>query len=230
MVVLRRRVSPAPAVDVGVPEARAAVLLDARPDRGGRTLNGRLAARLAVKRATLYAYVIRGLMSRTRVDGSRTSYFSSDEIDRWTRGARRPERASGDHPACSPRARPHGCRSLPLILLRCRRWGSSPHELGANTIRGPQGRLACVPQVQPSRALTAGRLWNRGSMAPRCNSLTLTELRSSEGGLCNARRVPRARLRSSPADLEHCLIHGRLSIGRCYRRRRHAVSWRESTG
>ena len=40
------------------------------------------AARLGVKRATIYAYVSRGILGRTRLPSRRASYFSATEIDR----------------------------------------------------------------------------------------------------------------------------------------------------
>ncbi len=52
------------------------------------------AARLGVKRDTLYAYVSRGMVSRRLSSDGRTSRFDPDEIDRLRRGRRR--RAPGE--------------------------------------------------------------------------------------------------------------------------------------
>ena len=43
------------------------------------------AARLDVKRATLYAYVSRGLLSRKRLESGRASYFSPSEVEAMSR-------------------------------------------------------------------------------------------------------------------------------------------------
>ena len=50
------------------------------------------AARLGVKRQTLYAYVSRGMLRRTVADDGRTSLFDADEIDQFSQG----RRADGD--------------------------------------------------------------------------------------------------------------------------------------
>lgn len=50
---------------------------------------GEAAARLGVKRATLYAYVSRGLLHRHVAMDGRTSLFDSDEIDAFRSGRRR---------------------------------------------------------------------------------------------------------------------------------------------
>jgi citrate synthase len=52
------------------------------------------AARLGVKRDTLYAYVSRGMVSRRVSSDGRTSRFDADEIDQLRRGRRR--RATGE--------------------------------------------------------------------------------------------------------------------------------------
>jgi len=46
------------------------------------------AARLGVKRATIYAYVSRGVLGRTRLPSRRASYFSATEIDRLAERSR----------------------------------------------------------------------------------------------------------------------------------------------
>ena len=64
----------------------------ALPDEGGHpgTANAapewltssEAASRLGVKRSTIYAYLSRGILSRTRLPSLRGSYFSATEIDR----------------------------------------------------------------------------------------------------------------------------------------------------
>ena len=62
---------------------------------GGRWPDGRwlttaeVAARLGVKRATVYAYVSRGLLRRVRRPGRRDSWFDPTEIEQFvsSRGA-----------------------------------------------------------------------------------------------------------------------------------------------
>ena len=64
----------------------------APPDEGGHPgtaakapewlTSSEAASRLGVKRATVYAYVSRGILGRTRFPSIRASYFSASEIDR----------------------------------------------------------------------------------------------------------------------------------------------------
>lgn len=49
------------------------------------------AARLGVKRATIYAYVSRGVLHRTVSDDGRTSLFRRDDVDNLVEGRRSPE-------------------------------------------------------------------------------------------------------------------------------------------
>src|SRR5690242_21095933 len=52
------------------------------------------ARRLGVKPATLYAYVSRGVLTRSRAADGRASLFSADEVDRLARKGR-PRRPAG---------------------------------------------------------------------------------------------------------------------------------------
>ena len=64
----------------------------APPDEGGHPgtaakapewlTSSEAASRLGVKRATVYAYVSRGIVDRTRFPSRRASYFSASEINR----------------------------------------------------------------------------------------------------------------------------------------------------
>ncbi len=65
------------------------------------------ARRLGIKEASLYSYVSRGLLARRTADGSRTSLFAADEVERLAiRG--RPRGSQTDRPPRASRAVPQG--------------------------------------------------------------------------------------------------------------------------
>ncbi len=153
------------------------------PDKPSLTAK-EAAARLGVKRATLYAYVSRGLLHRSLADDGRASRFDADEIEAFRAGRRR--RAEGELDAVVSTAltsvrdgelRIRGKDLVALVLagadfeavVDCL-WGVSPTGAWAHA-RTLQKVIASVQKRLPSACTSLDRLRVTVSVASAADPL-----------------------------------------------------------
>ncbi len=139
------------------------------------------AARLGVKKSTLYAYVSRGQLSRQRAVDGKHSMFDPDEIDAFSKGRRRDRQgevsaaiASGitrvEPGAFGFRGRPIGdYLDLPFETVAEAIWQveTQPWTLNPDT----QQRCTAAQSVFPDDALAIDRLRTAVAIAASCDPL-----------------------------------------------------------